>query len=145
MSRFIEALECREFLSASPIHSKAGAEVIAADKLAITSARAQIKVDQATYAARLKSDHAAIPLARKNALALIRGAQQAIHAARGDATAVASAKGELLIAKGRLKSDVADAVAQIKTTQGEAKIALASDKVALQKAIATLRLDRFQK
>jgi len=145
MSRFIEALENREFLSASPIHAKAAPEVIAADQLAITSAKAQIKIDQVTYAGRLKSDRAAIPLARKNAQALIKGAQQAIHAAKGDAAALATAKGDLLIAKGRLKSDVADAQAQIKTTQGEAKIALGNDKLALKQAIAKLRLDRFQK
>jgi len=142
---FIEALENRELLSAGPIHAKSPPEVLAADRLDIATARAAIPADKALYNAHLKIDRAAVPLARKSALALIKGAKQAIKDARGNASEVAKAQGELLIAKGRLKSDVADAVAQIKTTQGAAKIALANDKAALNDAIRKLRIDRVNR
>jgi hypothetical protein len=145
MSMFIERLESRELLSASPVHSRAGADIIAADKAAIVAARNAIPVTKTTWSATLKDDRASIPAVRLQDQATIKADRARIHADRGNPVLVQTDQGQLLIDQGNLKADVAAAQAKLKMDLGDEKMAIAADRKALTDAVVKLRVDRALK
>jgi hypothetical protein len=145
MSSFIETLEARELLSTSPIHTRAGAAVLAADQAAIVAARNAIPLARETWNTTLKDDRAQVPAVRAADQALIKADHSKLAQDRGNAVLVQADQGQLLIDQGKLKADVAAAQAKLKMDQGNAKLALAADLKALNEAIQKLKFDRILK
>jgi hypothetical protein len=145
MSMFIETLEARELLSASPLHTRAGAAVIAADEAAIVAARNAIPTDRLIWNAKLKDDRASIPAVRLMDVATLRADKAKLRADRGNAILVQADQGQILIDQARLKDDVTAASSQLKIDQGSAKQVLAADRKALNEAIVKLKIDRVLK
>jgi hypothetical protein len=145
MSAFIETLESRELLSASPVGVKAPPETIAADQAAITTAQVTLTSDKVQWASTLKIDRANIPAVSAEQKANIRAAQQAVRDARGNPTELQTAQGNLIVTKANAKTAIAEAKNQVKVDQGSEKIVLAADKKAITQAKLKLRQDRIAK
>ena len=145
MTLFIEPLEPRELLSASPVHPKAGPAVIAADQAAIVAARAAIPLAIAEWNATLKADRAEVPAVRQADLAILRADRAKISQDRGNSILVQADQGQLLLDQAKFKEDAAAAQAKLKADQGAAKITVANDRKALNEAIVKLKIDRILK
>ena len=141
----IETLEARELLSASPIHTRASAAIIAADQAAIVAARAAIPLAQMTWNTTLKDDRAQIPAVRLADLGIVKADRTKLAQDRGNAVLVEADQGQLLLDQAKLKMDVTAAQAQVKIDQGSAKLAVASDQKALNEALQKLKIDRVLK
>jgi hypothetical protein len=142
---FIETLEARELLSASPIHTRASAAIIAADQAAIIAARTAIPLAQATWNATLKTDRAEVPAIRAADQAIIKADHAKIASDRDNAVAVQADQGQFLIDQAKLKDDVTAAQAKLKMDQGDVKLVLAADHKTLNEAIQKLKIDRILK
>ena len=150
MSQFIEALEARELLSVSPVrhpdhpaHGRAVNATIANDLALIKDARAKIPLDIATFNAILIMDRAAIPAIRADDLTIIHNDTIKLRQDQGNPTAVLADRGQLLIDRAKLKSDVGATEAKVKADLAARAQTLVADRAQIKALELKLRNDRI--
>lgn len=152
MSEFIEALEARELLSASPLrvahphhgaHKLSSDPIIAQDQANIVAAQDKVKTDTVACRAQLVADRAAVPAIRKADQAIVVQDRIKIRQDQGNPNAVLADRGQLLIDEAKLKDDVAAAQAKIKSDAADCKAMIADDNASLKAARLKLRNDRI--
>ena len=140
MSTFIESLESRRLLSAVP--HKADSVIIAEDKAAIATAKAQIPVDNALGKAKLAQDKLGIATARATLKGTLAAEKVQLKLDHGDSAKVAVDHAAISDAKANYHLALAQVHAQIAADKAALKATLANDRAALKAAKLKLHDDR---
>jgi hypothetical protein len=141
MSPFIEVLEDRSLMSAT-LQPAVSATIIAAEN-AVIAARQQLRTDTVMTSGTIRDAQVHVRLVRAQDNAQIRSDRLQFRLDRGNPNARSAELGVIEVDQAKLRTDIVTANQAVRMDQGDRRITLADDRIAINQANITLRRDRL--